>query len=117
MSELAAGRRYFPGEIQAALARARHQPDHFSKLLSDRELELLPLLGYGWTNEKIAARMGLSSATVRTHHQNILMKLGLHGREELMRWAIKRGFSDFRYEPRETPPGSPPASAPGRMKP
>jgi hypothetical protein len=42
---------------------------------------------------------------VRTHHQNILTKLGLHGREELMRWAIKKGFTDFRYEPGTTATG------------
>jgi DNA-binding NarL/FixJ family response regulator len=99
LGELTAGRRYFPGDVRDALSRARNQSDHFSKILSLREMELLPLLGYGWTNERIASYVGLSAATVRTHRQNILTKLGLHGREELMRWAIKKGFSDFRYEP------------------
>ena len=101
---LAAGRSYFPGDVLAVVANARKGSDHFSKILSDREIELLPYFGYGWPNDRIARYTGISPATVRTHHQNILMKLDLHGREELMRWAIKKGFVDFRYEPDDPPP-------------
>ncbi len=103
LQELAAGRTYFSADVLAAVANARKEPDHFSKVLSDREIELLPYFGYGWPNDRVARYTGISPATVRTHHQNILMKLKLHGREELMRWAIKKGFVDFRYEP-ELPP-------------
>ena len=98
------GRTYFQGPVLAVMARARREPDYFLKILSPREIELLPLFGYGWPNEKIAHYTRLSPATVRTHHQNILGKLNLHGREELMRWAIKKGFVDFRYEPGNPPP-------------
>jgi DNA-binding NarL/FixJ family response regulator len=105
VNEVLAGRRYFPGAVLAAMARARREPDHFSKILSRREIELLPLFGYGWPNDRIARYTRLSPATVRTHHQNILVKLGLHGREELMRWAMKKGFVDFRHEPGEASSG------------
>lgn len=101
---LASGQGYFSGEVLAAVANARKGTGHFSKILSDREIELLPYFGYGWPNDRIARYTGISPATVRTHHQNILAKLDLHGREELMRWAIKKGFVDFRYEPEESPP-------------
>ncbi len=103
LTELTSGRTYFPEDVLSAIAEARRQSDHFLKILSPREIELVPFLGYGWANERIAACTGLSQATVRTHHQNILSKLGLHGREELMRWAIKKGFVDFRYEPEALP--------------
>jgi DNA-binding NarL/FixJ family response regulator len=102
LKELLSGRTYFQPAVLNAIASTRRQPDHFSKILSLRELELVPLFGFGWTHERIARHAGLSPATVRTHHQNILAKLNLHGREELMRWAIKKGFTDFRYEPGET---------------
>ncbi|SDR67439.1 response regulator transcription factor [Opitutus sp. GAS368] len=101
LKELLFGRTYFQPAVLTAIARTRRQPDHFSKILSDRELELVPLFGFGWAHDKVARHAGLSPATVRTHHQNILAKLNLHGREELMRWAIKKGFTDFRYEPGE----------------
>jgi len=104
MQELAAGRNYFPEEVLATVTSARKAPGHFSKILSDREIELLQYFGYGWSNDRIARYTGISPATVRTHHQNILIKLNLHGREELMRWAMKKGFVDFRYEPEESPP-------------
>jgi two-component system response regulator NreC len=96
-----AGRPYFSQKVLAAMTAARAQPAHFTKILSPREVELLPLFGFGWTNERIAARTGLSSITVRTHRQNILNKLDLHSTEKLIRWAIINGFSDYRYEPKE----------------
>jgi len=104
LQELVAGRGYFPGDVLAAVASARTEPDHFSKILSDREIELLPYFGYGWPNDRIALYTRITPATVRTHHQNVLTKLNLHSREELMRWAMKKGFVDFRYEPEESPP-------------
>lgn len=101
LRELVVGRTYFSEEVRAVIAQTRREAGHFSKILSDRETELLPFFGYGWSNERIAHYTRISPATVRTHHQHILEKLGLHGREELMRWAMKKGFVDFRYEPAE----------------
>jgi DNA-binding NarL/FixJ family response regulator len=65
-------------------------------------MELLPFFGYGWTNERMAERTGLSAATIRTHRQNILRKLDLHSTEKLIHWAIVKGFADYRYEPKDT---------------
>jgi two-component system response regulator NreC len=97
-----AGRTYFSQKVLKVMAATRAKPGHFTKILSPREIELLPLFGYGWTNERIGERTGLSAFTVRTHRQNILGKLDLHTTEKLIRWAIINGFSDFRYEPKET---------------
>ena len=96
---LLSGETYFSRPVLAAMTAARAHPEHFSKILSTREVDLLPFFGYGWVNERISRHTGLSVATVRTHHQHILNKLGLHSREELMRWAMKKGFVDFSYEP------------------
>lgn len=99
--KLLAGETYFSRTVLSAMTEARKHPEHFSKILSAREVDLLPLFGYGWLNERISRHTGLTVATVRTHHQHILGKLGLHSREELMRWAMKKGFVDFTYEPAE----------------
>lgn len=50
--------------------------------LSEREREVLRLVGDGLTNEQIAERLFLSSHTVRTHVRNALGKLGVHTRAE-----------------------------------
>lgn len=97
------GRKYFSKSVRAAMASARSSPHHYTKVLSPRETELLPLFGYGWTNERMAERTGLSAATIRTHRQNILRKLDLHSTEKLIHWAIIKGFADYRYEPKDTP--------------
>jgi len=86
------GRTYFPATFHAAMREWRCRPDAFSKILSDRELELLPLLGRGLSDAEVAARKGISVATVHSHRQRIMGKLDLHRTAELMRWAAEKGF-------------------------
>ena len=56
-------------------------PDH-TKDLSERELQLLALLAEGFANKEIAARLDISSATVRTHLMHIYEKLHVRCRTE-----------------------------------
>jgi len=58
--------------------------------LSLREREVLALLGQGWSNEAIGARLFISPHTVRTHIQNILEKLGMHSRLAAATFAMER---------------------------
>ncbi len=92
LEEIAAGRRYLPPEIGAALRRLRGDSNSFCKLISERELELLPVFGLGGTDDEIADRVGLSPLTIKSHRQHILGKLGLHRSVELVQWAIQNGF-------------------------
>lgn len=57
--------------------------------LTDRELEVLRLLGGGLKSSKIAERLGLSAKTVEAHRQNIKEKLGLGSSPELIVYAAK----------------------------
>ena len=57
--------------------------------LTEREKELLPLLAQGLSNKQIAARLFVSDLTVKTHLQNIYIKLGVKGRIEAVH---KSGF-------------------------
>jgi two-component system, NarL family, response regulator NreC len=60
--------------------------------LTDREQEVLRYLAEGATNENIASALTISIKTVARHRENIMQKLGLHSRAELVRYAIRKGI-------------------------
>lgn len=60
--------------------------------LTDREQEVLSLLADGATNDEIAASLVISPKTVERHRENIMRKLNLHSRVELVRYAIRKGI-------------------------
>jgi two-component system response regulator NreC len=93
LQEVAAGRRFLLPEVGMALRRLRADSEAFFKFISERELELLPIFGLGCTDDEIAARVGLSPLTVKSHRQHILAKLGLHRSVDLVHWAIRSGFA------------------------
>jgi NarL family two-component system response regulator LiaR len=57
--------------------------------LTERELEVLGLVGQGMSNKEIAARLGIADCTVRTHVSNILGKLGLTSRTQAALFAVE----------------------------
>ncbi len=87
------GRTYFSSAAQRLSLAMRNDPASFDKLLSDHEQRILGLLGEGLTNDEAAARIGLSGATVRTHRNNIMTKLGIHSTPQLILYAIEKGFT------------------------
>lgn len=56
--------------------------------LSDRELEVLELLGNGLTTREIAARLNLSAKTIDTYREHLKAKLDLSSATELLRYAV-----------------------------
>jgi DNA-binding NarL/FixJ family response regulator len=60
--------------------------------LSARENEVLRLVAKGYTYREIGERLFISTKTVQNHVQNILTKLQLRRRYELMRYAIQKGL-------------------------
>ena len=60
--------------------------------LSARENEILRLVAKGYTYREIAEKLFISHKTVQNHVQNILRKLQLRKRYELMRYAIRKGL-------------------------
>jgi two-component system response regulator NreC len=60
--------------------------------LTEREQEVLSLLAEGATNDEIAAALVISPKTVERHRENIMRKLNLHSRVELVRYAIRKGI-------------------------
>lgn len=60
--------------------------------LTDREQEVLAYLAEGANNEEIATSLVISPKTVARHRENIMRKLNLHSRSELVRYAIRKGI-------------------------
>jgi len=60
--------------------------------LTDREVEVLRLIAEGYTNARIGDLLKLSPHTVQTLRRNIMEKLKLHDRVELVKYAMRRGL-------------------------
>ncbi len=60
--------------------------------LTSREQEVLSLLAEGKTNDEIANGLSISHHTVARHRENLMSKLGLHSRSELVKYAIRKGL-------------------------
>jgi len=60
--------------------------------LSPRENEILHLLAKGYSNKEIAEKLVISPSTVHTHRTNLMQKLGLSSRHELIQYARQRGI-------------------------
>lgn len=70
------------------------RPEPHYDQLSDREKEILKLLAEGRSNKEIAELLCLSVKTVMSHRANIMEKLDLHNRTELVKFAIRIGLVD-----------------------
>ncbi len=60
-------------------------------LLSEREREIMGLVGYGYTATAVAEKLVISAYTVNTHIQHIYRKLGIHKRSELISYLHRSG--------------------------
>jgi DNA-binding NarL/FixJ family response regulator len=67
--------------------------------LSERERQILALLARGYSNRRIAEACYLSLNTVRTHVQNVLVKLGVHSKLEAAALAVRQGLVQIEDHP------------------
>jgi two-component system, NarL family, response regulator NreC len=72
----------------------RHESRRVSEVeeLTPREREVLTLIAEGLTSREIAEKLVVSPKTVDRHRENIMGKLNLHNRVELVRYAMERGL-------------------------
>ncbi|UCD98503.1 MAG: response regulator transcription factor [Chloroflexota bacterium] len=63
--------------------------------LTPREREVLQLIAEGYTNKEIAGILNLSVKTIQSHRTNLMNKLDLHDRGELIKYAIQKKIIDI----------------------
>ncbi len=73
-------------DARDALPSMREDP------LTPRETEIVKLIAESYSTKQIAETLVISEKTVDRHRTNILEKLGMHDRVELVRYAIRRGL-------------------------
>ncbi|OGN86917.1 MAG: hypothetical protein A2X23_00865 [Chloroflexi bacterium GWC2_73_18] len=98
--EVAAGRTYLgpPLSDEAVVGyrqRAQAAGGDPYQLLTPREREVFHLAAEGLSASVIAARLVIGRRTAETHLANLMRKLGLRGRAELVRYAFRRGVARF----------------------
>jgi two-component system response regulator NreC len=76
------------------LQRAKHESSTRATLddLTPREQEILVALAHGESNDEIAEKLYISKHTVARHRENLMRKLELHSRSELVKYAIRKGL-------------------------
>lgn len=85
------------GPLLAALMRRNRDDDrvlHAFLTLTRREREVLELLVEGHGPEAVSSALGIAPQTARTHIQNIIEKLGVHSRLEVVALAVTHGILD-----------------------
>src|SRR6478672_9264946 len=90
------------GLVLGEFRRLAASPAPDTPQLTEREAEILGMVGTGLSYKQIAQRLVLSHRTVQNHVQNTLAKLQLHNRGELIRYAIEHGL-DYRPGPDSAP--------------
>jgi len=78
-------RDYLSGNREAASTNALDE-------LTEREREVLAYLAEGSSNQEIAEALVISPKTVARHRENIMHKLNLHSRADLVKYAIRKGI-------------------------
>ena len=73
-------------------AKVGEQDPRAIEALSAREIEVLRLIVRGYTNREISSTLNISVRTVETHRSNVMEKLKLHNRVELVRYATEHGI-------------------------
>jgi DNA-binding NarL/FixJ family response regulator len=85
-----AGKKRIPPDLAAELAE--HATDDG---LTEREIDVLRLIGAGNSNKQIADQLSIGEATVKSHVTNILSKLGANDRAHAVTIGLKRGIIEL----------------------
>jgi DNA-binding NarL/FixJ family response regulator len=73
-------------------AESRGRAKHMD-VLTSREREVLQLLAEGLSNQEIAEQLSISVKTVETHRSNMMKKLGVDSKTELVKYALRKGWA------------------------
>lgn len=101
VKQVALGRKYICMELSVKLlglcaqrTSVASSRQNLTAEFSDRELEVLRLIGEGMTNDEMSERLFLSKRTIEGHRQSLLNKTGSRNTATLIRFAVINGFID-----------------------
>ena len=90
------GGSYFSQELLDSLvSNLKESQVEAEPLLSEREMEVLPLICQGLSNQEIADKLFISKRTVDNHRANIMEKSGCKNTAGMVVWAIKNGLVEL----------------------
>jgi DNA-binding NarL/FixJ family response regulator len=83
-----------PDLARKAILRSQEpESNNAASLLTDREVDVLRCVAQGYSNKQIAAKLSVSTTTVRTHVSNLLRKLNLENRTQLALYARQNNIA------------------------
>jgi two-component system invasion response regulator UvrY len=96
VSRLARGGKYFGPEVLERVALGLHpdREDRPHERLSDREYQVLRMIGGGKTVSEIATELGLSVKTISTYRARVLEKMKMRTNSELTHYAVRHGIAE-----------------------
>jgi DNA-binding NarL/FixJ family response regulator len=94
---VSSGQSYICTEVSMALLRKMNSPEEAQEQkagasLSKRELEVLKLIGEGFTNAQIADKLFTSKRTIESHRQNLIDKTNVKNTAALIKFAVSHGI-------------------------
>ncbi len=93
IKKVMSGRYYFSAEVEDIIMQGvGEKKDSEVIVLTEREIEIVKLLGKEYTNDKIANELHISYRTVETHRKNIMQKTRSHNLAGLLKHAYSKGF-------------------------
>lgn len=101
LNAIRSGRCYFSQAYLEAKTERRRDTNSYIKILTDREREVLALIGQSMTDQEIADKLGISWKTSETHRGMIIRKLGIPTTPKLIRFAIEIGLTRLPLPPQK----------------
>lgn len=84
------GEEYYDRRVANILLDSIKKPQSIK--LTNREIEVLRLIGRGYTTPQISKEFGIAESTVNTHRRNLIDKLGVSNSRGLVRYAVENGY-------------------------
>ncbi|KQL44753.1 chemotaxis protein CheY [Brevibacillus choshinensis] len=97
--EVYGGKHFYKTSVSQDIVRQwlKSESKKLPSVLTDREKEIVRLIVLGYANKEIADKLSISVKTVENHKTNIMQKLELDSKHELIQYAIKNRYLDLAF--------------------
>ncbi|CAM3245989.1 DNA-binding response regulator [Brevibacillus invocatus] len=97
--EVYQGKHFYRTSVSQEMIRQWMKSDAkvMPSILTDREKEIVRLIVLGYTNKDIAEKLSISVKTVENHKTNIMQKLSIDSKHELIQYAIKNKYLELAF--------------------